>query len=302
MRFLDLDLNLLVALDILLKERSVTVAADRLCLTQSAISNSLKRLRLYFGDELLVMQGRQLVLTPRAEELVNPVRALFATITATITAKPRFDPVTADRQICVMASDYAAHVLLAPVLRRLETLAPLLRIAILPMADAPHEALERGHIDLLLTLESALSPDHPSQFLFADDHVILGWAGNGAMREEMDAALFFSLGHVVCRFGRGGVPTFDEPYLGRIRKRRVEMVAPSFVEQASLIAGSRRIAVTYRHLAEQLSRFMPLVIRELPFAIPPIREAVQWRISNNDDEAIRWLVGVIAETAGGLRG
>lgn len=302
MRFLELDLNLLVVLNALLKERSVTVVANQLFLSQSAISNSLQRLRRYFGDELLVMQGRHLELTPRGRELIEPVRALFDNITATITATPGFDPLTADRRISVMASDYAVHVLLAPVLRRLETLAPSLRIAIVPIADAPQDALDYGHVDLLLTLESALSSDHPSQHLFEDDHVILGWAGNRAMQEEMTTQLFFSLGHVVCRFGRGGIPTFDEPYLGRGKNRRIEMVAPSFIEQASLVAGSQRIAVTYRHLAEELARSMPVVIREMPFAIPPIREAVQWRISNNADEAIRWLVSILAETASGLRG
>ena len=82
MRFGRLDLNLLVALDALLTECSVSLAADRLCLSQSATSSALGRLRDYFGDELLVVRGRSMVLTARAESLVEPVRAVLEQVRA----------------------------------------------------------------------------------------------------------------------------------------------------------------------------------------------------------------------------
>jgi DNA-binding transcriptional LysR family regulator len=115
MRFGRLDLNLLVALDALLTEKSVSLAADRLCLSQSATSSALGRLRDYFGDELLVVRGRQMVLTARAESLVEPVRAVLEQVRSTIAVAPQFDPATADRQIRIMASDYSTEVLLATV-------------------------------------------------------------------------------------------------------------------------------------------------------------------------------------------
>ena len=96
MRFQRLDLNLLAALDVLLAEKSVSLAADRLCLSQSATSSALGRLRDYFGDELLVVKGRSMILTARAEELIDPVRAVLDQIRSTIAIAPEFDPATAD--------------------------------------------------------------------------------------------------------------------------------------------------------------------------------------------------------------
>ena len=86
MRFGRLDLNLLVALDALLTEKSVSLAADRLCLSQSATSSALGRLRDYFGDELLVVKGRHMILTARAEELIEPVRAVLEQIRSAVAA------------------------------------------------------------------------------------------------------------------------------------------------------------------------------------------------------------------------
>ena len=115
MRFERLDLNLLVALDALLDERSVSLAADRIFLSQSATSSALGRLREYFGDDLLVVKGRQMVLTARAEQLVEPVRAVLEQIRTTISVSPPFDPATCDRTLRMMASDYVTEVLLSQV-------------------------------------------------------------------------------------------------------------------------------------------------------------------------------------------
>ena len=127
MRFQRLDLNLLVALDALLAERSVSLAAERICLSQSATSSALGRLREYFADDLLVVKGRQMVLTARAESLVEPVRAVLEQIRTTISVSPPFDPATSDRAMTIMASDYVTEVLLATALREIADVAPLMR-------------------------------------------------------------------------------------------------------------------------------------------------------------------------------
>ncbi len=97
MRFNKLDLNLLVALDVLLVERNVSRSADRLHVTQSAVSNALARLRDYFDDEILVPVGRRMELTPRAELLKEAVRDILVRIESSVTAKPLFEPRTSDR-------------------------------------------------------------------------------------------------------------------------------------------------------------------------------------------------------------
>jgi len=290
MRFGRLDLNLLVALDALLTERSVSLAADRLCLSQSATSSALGRLREYFGDELLVVKGRNMILTARAEELIDPVRAVLEQIRTTVAVAPPFDPMTTDRMIRIMASDYSTEVLLAGALAELEKEAPQMRFEIQPMNDSPIEAIERGYVDLLLTIDYAISPDHPSQLLFEDDYVVVGDRSNPAMSEPMTRDLYFRLGHVSPRFGKQRVPAFEDWFVRRQKQqRRIEVIAPTFLSLPGLIVGTNRIATMHRRMAEIVVRSMPLVMREIPFAIPPIRESVQWNIANSNDRALRWV-------------
>ncbi len=291
MRFGRLDLNLLVALDALLTEKSVSLAADRLCLSQSATSSALGRLRDYFGDELLVVKGRHMILTARAEELIEPVRAVLEQIRSTIAIAPPFDPATSDRQVRIMASDYTTQVLLAEVFAQLEQDAPNMRFEVQSMSTNPIEAVERGYIDLLVTIDFAVSADHPSLVLFEDDYVVVGDAQNPALQGDMTRERYFELGHVTARFGRAQLPAFEEWFTRRQKQqRRIDVVAPNFLALPGLVLGTQRVVTMHRRLAEQVVQTFPLVMRELPFAIPPIREVVQWHITNNNDKPLRWVI------------
>lgn len=291
MRFDRLDLNLLVALDALLSERSVSLAADRICLSQSATSSALGRLREYFADDLLVQKGRQMVLTARAEGLVEPVRAVLEQIRTTIAVPPPFDPATSERTIRIMASDYMTEVLLAGAMTDLQGQAPGMRFEIQSLTEVLLDSLERGAIDLLVTIDYAISADHPSQILFEDDYVVVGWNGNPAMAEPMTKEQYFEMGHVTARFGRARVSAFEDWFVRRQkRQRRIEIVTHSFLSMAGLVIGSNRIATMHRRLATRMAEYLPLTLREVPMDIPPIREAIQWHISSNNDPAIRWVV------------
>jgi DNA-binding transcriptional LysR family regulator len=298
MRFDRLDLNLLVALDALLAERSVSLAADRICLSQSATSSALGRLRDYFADDLLVQKGRQMVLTARAEGLVEPVRAVLEQIRSTIAVPPPFDPATSDRTIRIMASDYITEVLLAAAMTDLQQQAPGMRFEIQSLTEVLLDSLERGAIDLLITIDYAISADHPSQILFEDDYVVVGWNGNSAMAGPMTKELYFELGHVTARFGRARISAFEDWFVRRQkRQRRVEIVTHSFLSLPGLVIGSNRIATMHRRLATRMAEYLPLTLREMPMEIPLIREAIQWHVSSGNDPAIRWVVERIIANA-----
>lgn len=298
MRFQRLDLNLLVALDALLTERSVSLAADRLCLSQSATSSALGRLRDYFGDDLLVLKGRQMVLTTRGEQLIEPTRAVLEQIRTTIAVAPEFDPATCERQIRFMASDYTTEVLLVPALARFQTICPKMQFEIQNMGSGPVESLERGLVDLLVTVDFATSSDHPSELLFKDDYVVVGDPANPAMQQEMTSELYLSLGHVTVRFGRTRIPAFDDWFMRRRKQqRRIEVVAASFTMIPALIVGTNRIGTMHRRLAEKMSQRYDLAIAEVPFEIPPVRQLAQWSIANNSDAGIRWVVRQLQDMA-----
>jgi DNA-binding transcriptional LysR family regulator len=298
MRFQKLDLNLLVVLDALLQERSVSQAADRVFLSQSATSSALGRLRDYFGDELLVMRGRTMTLTPRAEELIEPVRLVLDQIRTTIAVAQPFSPESSDRKLAIMASDYIAEVLLQPAFLAFEEEAPGMTFEISPLGDDIVDELQRGRADLLITIDTAISTEHPSETLYTDDFVVVGWSGNPQLRGAMTRELYEASGHVIVRFGRSRVPSFEEWALkSQSVSRRAEVVAPDFTSAAGFVVGSHRIATMHRRLAQRMARTMPLKIMEAPFEIPEIREAAQWASSSTNDPAIAWLVGRLKEIA-----
>ena len=114
----------------------------------------------------------------------------------------------------------------------------------------------------------------------------------------MTKELYFALGHVTARFGRARVSAFEDWFVRRPkRQRRLEIVTHSFLSLPGLVIGSQRIATMHRRLATRMAAYLPLTLREVPMDIPPIREAIQWHISSNNDPAIRWVVERIMSDA-----
>ena len=138
-----LDLNLLVALDALFAEKSVSRAGERLHLSQSATSGALARLREVFGDPLLVPVGRRMVMTPVAEALVEPVRNFLLQAEAILNNHPVFDPGSSTRKFRILMSDYVETVLLAEALPRIEQSAPGIRFEFISNMEGGFEALDR---------------------------------------------------------------------------------------------------------------------------------------------------------------
>ncbi|MBI1684093.1 LysR family transcriptional regulator [Caulobacter hibisci] len=299
MRFQGLDLNLLVALDALLTEQNVSAAAENVHLSQSAMSSALNRLRDYFGDDLLSIQGRRMVLTPRAESLADPVRTALLHIRSTITTQPTFDPATAKRAFTLSASDYAQTVVVAPALARVREIAPGLSFDITAPGPAAQRALEQGELDIYLSLEQFAVADHPHAALFEDDYVVVAWKDNPLTQGGVDAALYFDLGHVSVQFGPARLPAFDEWFIKSARQpRKVEVTVPSFVMAPQFLIGTSRITTMHRRLAETFAATLPIAVFPVPFEIPKVRQVAQWHRFNERDEGIRWLVAQMRETAG----
>ncbi|HZU63419.1 MAG TPA: LysR family transcriptional regulator [Novosphingobium sp.] len=299
MRFHRLDLNLLIALRALLEEQSVRLASERLNLSQSATSSALGRLRDYFEDDLLELKGRNLVLTARGQELLDPVRAILDQIQATMAVKQPFDPGVSDRRLSVLASDYAIEVMLGPAMAAFEEEAPHMVFEVKALGDEVVEELRRGRADLLLALDSVISTDMPFTELWTDDFVVVCWSGNRALRQGISRAEYEEMHHVVTRFGWTRVPSFEEWALkSQSVKRQVEVVAPSFTAVPSFLVGTQRIATMHRKLAERMARSLPLRILECPMDIPGIRVTAQWTPNGSNDPALMWLVGRLRAYAG----
>jgi DNA-binding transcriptional LysR family regulator len=296
MRFDGLDLNLLVALDALLGDRSIKTAADRLHLSQPAMSGALARLREYFDDRLLVNAGNCMVLTPRAESLVEPVGEVLQQIRRSIMKPPICDPATVTRQLSILASDYVIRVALAPAMQRISSMAPGLSFDIGALADHPEENILRAETDLLITAEQYLTPRHPVELIFEDGYVVVAWQGNTEIDHSIDLATYSRLGHVTVAHGATRHPTFEQWFAGKMRiPRRIEVVAPAFSDAGYLLVGTQRISTMHARLATLMAGFLPLKICAAPFDIPTIRIAVQRHEMRGEDPLLGWVIAQIRE-------
>ncbi|PQO99886.1 nodulation protein NfeD [Massilia phosphatilytica] len=291
MRFNKLDLNLLVVLNALLTERSISRAAEKIHLSQPATSNALSRLRDYFEDELLVSSGRQLLLTPRAESLIEPVREVLMRIDSTIAAQPEFNPATESRDFTLLASDFTMTVLIPPLLETLFKEAPGFRIHIRTQNDRPDEVLEQGKADFLIIPSQFLSKNHPSVALFEEDYVCVTWEGNTRVRERLLLDDFLSSGHVTANFsGERQSTTFDSWFMDSFElTRRVEVTAPSMAALPAMVIGTDRIATVHRRIAERAKTYLPVRLWEPPLKIPRLVQTLQWHKYKNNDAATLWL-------------
>jgi DNA-binding transcriptional LysR family regulator len=297
MRFNRLDLNLLVALDVLLSEKSITRSGKRLNLSQSATSGALARLRDYFNDELLVPVGRNLVLTPLAVSLIGPVRDVLFQIQTTIEIKPAFDPDTATREFRILASDYTSTVLLGEVARRISTLAPGITLDILPMTPTAVEQLERSDVDLLILPKKFISDSQPAASLCEETYTCIVWSGNDLVGNTLSLDQYMSLGHVSTRFG-SAVTSFEEWFLReKGYDRRIEITTTHFASMPHFLIGTNRIATMHTRLARTLARYYPIRLLPPPLVIPRIEICMQWNRLLDLDPSHLWLRALVSEVA-----
>jgi len=297
-RFNKLDLNLLVALDVLLKERSVTRAAETLNLSPSAMSNSLGRLREYFDDELLVQIGRKMELTPRAETLQDTVRDLLLRIDSTLAAPPAFEPHASDRMFRIFASDYTQMVLAPALMTLAARQRSTVRFEFAQQVTEPHRYLERGEADLLIIPTGFMSPDHPREVIYRESFVCMVWRDSPLARGELSFDRYVAAEHAVMQPGSGRVDAFEGWFLKRYGiTRRVAVLTYSFVTLPALVVGTDRIATVHERIARRLVGAWPLEIRPTPMKIDPMEQAMQWHKFRTNDPGLSWLRGLIVEAA-----
>ncbi|MFI8395827.1 nodulation protein NfeD [Pseudomonas sp. Choline-02u-1] len=296
MRFNHLDLNLLVALDVLLEEQNITRAAERLHMTQSATSGVLGRLRTYFEDELLVQVGRKMQPTPYATELAKPVREVLLTIQSSITAKPVFDPTTSKRHFRLVTSDYLISVLFAQVIQKIHQEAPNITFEMLGPSDNSGELLVRGEVDLMIVPERYIIEGHPSQLLFEEEHVCVVCQSNSAVGASLTLEQYMQMGHVSVGFGRTRHMSIEEWFMNQYGfNRRIEVITSDFNTLPQLVVGTQRIATMHQRLANLYARYLPLRILPPPVKIPLMREYMLWHRSVDGDPMHRWLRERISE-------
>jgi LysR family nod box-dependent transcriptional activator len=294
-----LDLNLLVALDALLRERSVTRAAQRVGLSQPGMSNALARLRRLFGDPLLVRQGAALVPTPRAEALAGPVREALELIRGAIEAPPGFDPATDRRRFRLSCSDYSVLMVIGPLVQDLAAHAPGLTVEVLPRLADAGRALDLGDIDLVIEPAEIIGrEDMPSLRLWDDRWMCCIWEGNQRVGDEMSLEDFSALGHLIYSMGGGQPVALPDLHLQRRGVlRHIEVSVESFLLAPFLLQGTDLVTLVPARAEAFLRRIGAIRILEPPVDFPVLVEMLWWHPRSTADPAHVWLRERIAQVS-----
>jgi LysR family transcriptional regulator, nod-box dependent transcriptional activator len=287
----NVNLNLLVPLDVLLRTRNVTRAGQELHLSQSATSDVLARLRKTFRDPLLVRQGRELVLTPYAEAVQEQLHDALRLIDQLITQRPDFDPAVDERRFTIVASDYVATVVLGRLLADLATLAPAVTVDLDPLREGFEQRIRRDEVDVLLVSEGVHQgrlDEMPQECLFEDRFMLCAWRDNMAVRPNMAISEFETLPYVQYGMGReAGLADRSLEWLNI--RRKIELRTESQLLVPFLLTKTTLVAFVPNRLAQMMQVPAELKVIEPPFDLPPIRQSAIWHPRRSLDPAHSWL-------------
>ena len=294
MRLNGVDLNLLVALKALIETGNVTQAAERLNLSQAAMSNALARLRTTFDDPLLVRVGRRMVLTDRARGLRDDLTEVLDTISSRILTAPDPCGIPQARRVSIMAPDAVASEFLPRALSHMASVAPGVTFAVREMNDAPIDHLEAGNIDLLAFPRQFASADHPQLDLHRDGYVILV-SQTGRWRDGIGQEDYLDADHVVIEIGQGRKTPVDRAIIEQAHgPLRAGVSVYSQSHAPWYLHGTDLVATLPRRLAQQAAQHLPLVVHPVPFDIPDNHIVLQWNRNLSADQGLQWIVRTLA--------
>jgi LysR family nod box-dependent transcriptional activator len=290
MRLKGLDLNLLVAFDALLETRSVSRAAERMNLSQPAMSAALGRLRDYFRDDLLTVTGKRMYPTPFAESLLPHVKESLRSVDGLIAASVNFDPERSERTFRIVSSDYILAAVLSPLIGRLAKSAPGVRFEFITPSDESLVQLREGKIDLFIAPDSFSLAGHPSELLLEEKQVVVGWSKNPLFKSGMTEEAFMQAAHVSVAIGPRASPSFADRQLELLgRQRRIEVSVGTFTAVPWLVQQTSRIALLHERLALRMRKHFDIAIAEIPFPFPIMREIMQFHASRSEEAGVVWL-------------
>jgi DNA-binding transcriptional LysR family regulator len=292
----DLDLNLLRAFDAVLRDGSVTAAAERLGLSQPAMSNALSRLRRLLGDPLFMRTPGGMRPTAFAHQLAAPVRQALDLIHTTLLAQPGFDPRTSQRSFRLQLSDVGEIVFLPGLLERLQREAPGVRVETqqLPQ-DEVSDALAAGEIDLAVGFLPELSAGVVQKRLFRDRYVCLVRADHPRIGSRLTLAQFLAATHVLVSARGSAHEIVEQTLRNKGLQRRIALRVPHFTVIPMILARTDHMVIVPEGLVRSIARLGRFKSLKPPVDIPALDVKVHWHERFDQDPGISWLRSVLVE-------
>ncbi|MFJ9381246.1 LysR family transcriptional regulator [Streptomyces sp. NPDC101455] len=285
------DLNLLVAFDVLVAEENVTRAAQRLSIGQSAMSSTLSRLRSLFHDELLTRRGRGVVATPFAKSLADPVRDVLAEFDAILSPRAAFDPANDQRTFRMLASDYFTNTFLRPLMERLASEAPGIKFHIGQTGDDCEEHLRTNRADLLFLPSGAWGQrldEYPHQDVTSDRYLVAADRDHPDIGDSISLEQFTSLPYLATTSGKNA--SFGDRQLDALGVPRNVEVTAGFGPAPFMLRGTRLIMLIHERMAAMIGDIAGIKALKPPVdGLMPVTITMVWRRLTDHDPAHRWL-------------
>ncbi|HEX3574282.1 MAG TPA: LysR family transcriptional regulator [Rhodopila sp.] len=292
----NVDLNLLVVLDSIVEHRSVSRAAARLKLSQSAVSHALQRLRHRLNDELLVRENGAMQPTPAAIRLMETVRPALAQLGSALADKRGFDSLTSTRGFVLRMSEYVAPSVLTPLCTRLRRDAPGVRLTVLPVGGAPEDrTIEPGELHLRAERGTRTLARPTSQMLFKDDFVVLMATHHAGAHKALTLEHYVALPHIKVAADAVGTNMIDDALQRFGVRRNIVMTVPSWFAMRRVVAGTDLVAVVPRHWTADPSFATGCICRDLPLDDVALSVELVWHARDTTDSGIAWLRATLAD-------
>lgn len=295
-RLAAMDLNLLVVFSVLMQEQSVTTAAKRLFVGQSAVSASLKRLRTLFGDPLFVKAGRGMVPTERALQILPAINHSLTQIHTFTFAPPSFDPAKASVTLRIGMSDDNEIVFLPAIITALQKRAPHVHVIVRPVNHLNIcAALDSGDVDVGMSVFGELSSWHASEVLYKQGYGCLYDPLHQQNSKRFTLKRYLQSQQVIVTFDGTLAGKIDGILAAQKMQREVRVGTTRFATLPHLVKGSNLVASLPELIGRVLAKNHGLAFCPLPFDVPPGLPRLAWHRRNDADPVNQWLRKVITE-------
>jgi DNA-binding transcriptional LysR family regulator len=296
MELRELDLNLLLVFNQLLLDRSVSTAAQKLGLTQPAVSNALKRLRTALKDELFLRTSRGMEPTPYALHLAEPVGYALNALQTAFTTRDSFDPLTSTRNFQLAMTDIGEMYFMPALMVALTKVAPQVRVStVRPNAGNLKADMESGTVDLALGLMPELQSGFFQRRLFRHKYVCVFRKDHPVARSPMKLAQFLALEHVGVIAANTGHSEVDGLLERAGIHRKMKLVVPHFIAVGHILQSTDLISTLPERFAQRCETPFGLVTSPHPARLPDIAINLFWHAKFNRDPANMWMRQLFVE-------
>lgn len=287
-----LDLNLLRYMVVLVQEKSVSKTANKMMVTQPAVSAALKRLRVAFEDPILVRSGQSMQATPRAIEMASVLETMLSSVQEMAQDQKKFDPAHSHLVFTLTCSDYVQFTVMSTLTNAIRRCAPDISLLVKPAnPEKIAHWMESGQVDLGI----GYLPDPPehlrSRMLWREEQVCLIRKNHPALRRNWTKILYSELTHVAISPGGAGIygARIDHALKSEGVKRRIGLTLPSFLAIPYVVAKTDYVATVPATIAQHFSSFLPLTSIPLPLALPAFEISMYWHERVHADVPHKWL-------------